>query len=117
MHGPTCIVWANLTPFSLQARVAAARAASLETVTAERAKIVALTASSAADVASGMAEVTANLAAVKLESAAALQSISDDVAASSAAVQADYARVKESHDRQVRKTPSWPRSWANFSPS
>jgi hypothetical protein len=98
LSGVTAALQAKLA--TEQARVAAARTASLETVTAEREKIEAMTASSAADVATGMAEVSANLAAVKLASAAALQSLSDDVAESSAAVQADYARVKESHDRQ-----------------
>ena len=91
MHGPTCIFWANLTPFSLQA---------LDLPPAN---------------------VTAALNALPLGSTSFLYQVwtADWDPAhwmGGVAEHVEFVGYRELIALyKVRKTPSWPRSWANFS--
>ena len=57
-------------------------------------------------------KAAAELTKVRAEAAAQLAA---QLAALKAELKVEVAAVKRESAAQVRKTPSWPRSWANFS--
>ena len=113
MHGPTCIFWADLTPFSLQRERGVVRILS---ISLRRVRLRMLVDALGAWRQAVSAAEHAVLCDLVLKAVAARCRDRLLKAAFQKFVLAlNSAAGKSIEAAQVRKTPSWPRSWANFS--